>query len=95
VLEAAMANVWVVEGDALITPPADGRLLAGCTRARVLAMGGAREEPIDLDRLEQADGVLLTSSIALVRAVDLGRGVAVAARAEGLRSALAGAVATW
>ena len=32
VLEAAYANVWIVEGDALITPPADGRMLPG-TRA--------------------------------------------------------------
>jgi para-aminobenzoate synthetase/4-amino-4-deoxychorismate lyase len=70
VLEASMANVWVVEGDALVTPPADGRILPGVTRARALALPGAREEPIDLDRLEGADAVLLTSSIALVRTVE-------------------------
>jgi para-aminobenzoate synthetase/4-amino-4-deoxychorismate lyase len=37
VLEAAYANVWIIEGDALITPPADGRILPGTTRAAVLA----------------------------------------------------------
>ena len=64
VLEAAHANVWIVEGDALITPPADGRMLPGVTRAALLAADdGAREEPIDLDRLASADALFLTSSI--------------------------------
>ena len=63
VLEAAHANVWIVEGDDLITPPADGRILPGTTRGALLAHEGAREEPIDLDRLTSADVVFLTSSI--------------------------------
>ena len=64
VLEAAYANVWIAEGDALITPPADGRILPGTTRAALLAQhDGAREEPIDLDRLASADALFLTSSI--------------------------------
>ncbi|HUA71767.1 MAG TPA: bifunctional anthranilate synthase component I family protein/class IV aminotransferase [Solirubrobacteraceae bacterium] len=64
VLEAAYANVWIVEDDDLITPPADGRMLPGTTRAALLrAHDGAREEPIDLDRLASADAVFLTSSI--------------------------------
>jgi branched-subunit amino acid aminotransferase/4-amino-4-deoxychorismate lyase len=63
VLEAAYANVWIIEGDDLITPPADGRILPGTTRAALLAHDGAREEPIDLDRLASADAVFLTSSI--------------------------------
>jgi para-aminobenzoate synthetase/4-amino-4-deoxychorismate lyase len=67
VLEAAASNVFIVEGGELITPPADGRLLAGVTRARILAATAVREEAIDLDRLAAADAVLLTSSIALVR----------------------------
>jgi len=64
VLEAAHANVWIVEGGELITPPADGRILAGTVRAAVLASGrGAREGSIDLERLAEADEVFLTSSI--------------------------------
>ena len=64
VLEAAHANVWIVEGDALITPPADGRILPGTTRAVLLAdEPNAREEPIDLERLASADSVFLSSSI--------------------------------
>jgi len=64
VLEAAHANVWIVEGEALITPPADGRILPGTTRAALLQNEpGAREEPIELDRLASAETVFLTSSI--------------------------------
>jgi para-aminobenzoate synthetase / 4-amino-4-deoxychorismate lyase len=64
VLEAAGANVWIVEAGELITPPADGRILAGVTRAEILAGEvAAREEPIDLARLARADRVFLSSSI--------------------------------
>ena len=64
VLEAAYANVWIVEGDGLITPPADGRILPGTVRAAILASRPtAREESIDLDRLACADEIFLSSSI--------------------------------
>jgi para-aminobenzoate synthetase/4-amino-4-deoxychorismate lyase len=38
VLEAAWANVWIVEGMRLITPPADGRILPGVTRVMLLGL---------------------------------------------------------
>jgi len=64
VLEAAYANVWIVEDEELVTPPADGRILPGTVRASILAGEvTAREEAIDLDRLAEADEVFLTSSI--------------------------------
>jgi para-aminobenzoate synthetase / 4-amino-4-deoxychorismate lyase len=64
VLEAAYANVWIVEDEDLITPPADGRILPGTVRASLLAgESAAREEPIELERLVEADAVFLTSSI--------------------------------
>ncbi len=72
VLEAAHANVWIVEGRALLTPPADGRILPGVTRAALLAAErSAREEPIELERLARADAVFLTSSISRRRAARL------------------------
>jgi para-aminobenzoate synthetase / 4-amino-4-deoxychorismate lyase len=64
VLEAAYANVWIVEADELITPPADGRILPGTVRGSILAReSAAREELFDLERLAEADEVFLTSSI--------------------------------
>jgi para-aminobenzoate synthetase / 4-amino-4-deoxychorismate lyase len=64
VLEAAYANVWIVEGDELITPSADGRILPGILRARLIDDDrSVREEPIELERLAEADEVFLTSSI--------------------------------
>ena len=63
VLEAAYANVFVVEGSHLVTPPLDGRQLPGTVRARVLALHPAREERLTLDRIAAADEVLLASSI--------------------------------
>jgi para-aminobenzoate synthetase/4-amino-4-deoxychorismate lyase len=64
VLEAAYANIWLMENDELITPPADGRILPGTTRAALLdAEPGAREEAFDLARLARADAMFLTSSI--------------------------------
>jgi para-aminobenzoate synthetase/4-amino-4-deoxychorismate lyase len=78
VLEAAWGNVWAIEGERLVTPPTDGRILPGVTRARLLRLAGdlgldAVEEELTLERLREADGAFLTSSL---------RG-AVAARVEG------------
>jgi para-aminobenzoate synthetase/4-amino-4-deoxychorismate lyase len=74
VLEAAHANVWIVEGDALITPPADGRILPGVTRAALLAgESSAREEPISYERLLAADSTFLTSAISGRRAARVTR----------------------
>jgi para-aminobenzoate synthetase/4-amino-4-deoxychorismate lyase len=70
VLEAGWGNVWAVEGTRLLTPPADGRILPGVTRARLLGLAGelgleAAEERLSLERLARADAILLTSSLRL------------------------------
>jgi para-aminobenzoate synthetase/4-amino-4-deoxychorismate lyase len=70
VLEAAWGNVWALEGARLATPPADGRILAGVTRAHVLAVAvelglQPAEERLSLERLARADAILLTSSLRL------------------------------
>ena len=44
-------------------PPADGRLLPGVTRRRVLELAAVREEPIPLARLLAADEVFLSGSV--------------------------------
>jgi para-aminobenzoate synthetase/4-amino-4-deoxychorismate lyase len=71
VLEAGWANVWVLEGERLTTPPVDGRLLPGVIRAVLPAVAGGvgtatAQEPVTLERLASADAVLLSSSVSLV-----------------------------
>ncbi|MDP9384183.1 MAG: aminotransferase class IV, partial [Actinomycetota bacterium] len=89
VLEASRANVLVLEGDALATPPLDGRILPGTTRADVLARTGfdVREEPIGLGRLLGADAVVLTSALRGCEAVVAcdGRALPRPSRSERLR----------
>jgi para-aminobenzoate synthetase / 4-amino-4-deoxychorismate lyase len=70
VLEAAWANFWLLDGRQLSTPPADGRLLAGVTRARLLELAPAlgleaRQRRISLREARAAPAALLTSSLAL------------------------------
>jgi para-aminobenzoate synthetase/4-amino-4-deoxychorismate lyase len=70
ILEAAWANVYLLDGPRLSTPPADGRLLAGVTRARLLELAPslgleATERPISLQEARAAATVVLTSSLAL------------------------------
>ncbi|MGH2969931.1 MAG: aminotransferase class IV, partial [Solirubrobacteraceae bacterium] len=68
VLEAAWANVFALLDGVLVTPPADGRLLPGVTRARLLEAPdvATREQPVALAELRAAEAVLLTSSVRLV-----------------------------
>jgi para-aminobenzoate synthetase / 4-amino-4-deoxychorismate lyase len=68
VLEASWGNVFALQGRRLTTPPADGRLLPGVTRARLLGSASelgleAGEERLSLDRLAQADAVIVTSAL--------------------------------
>ncbi|HEV3002450.1 MAG TPA: aminodeoxychorismate synthase component I [Solirubrobacteraceae bacterium] len=72
VLESGSGNVFAIEGDALVTPPADGRILPGVTRAALLRLAPEagltpREEPLTLDRLHSADAVFLASSVRLLQ----------------------------
>ncbi|HEY6730313.1 MAG TPA: aminotransferase class IV [Solirubrobacterales bacterium] len=68
VLEAAWANVFAVRRGALFTPPLDGRILPGVTRATTIELARSRsietiERVLSLDELRQADEVFLTNSI--------------------------------
>jgi len=68
VLEAGWANVFAVRGGTLFTPPLDGRLLPGTTRAALLALAAAeeietREEPLQPEDLLNAEETFLTGSI--------------------------------
>lgn len=68
VLEASRANVFAVAGETLITPPADGRILPGVARARVIATARSRgvevrEQALALGDLIAAGEAFLTGSI--------------------------------
>jgi para-aminobenzoate synthetase / 4-amino-4-deoxychorismate lyase len=94
VLEAAWGNVWLLDGDRLITPPADGRILPGVTRALLLERAAAlgltpREAPISLQALRAAPVTFATSSIRLaVPATLAGCAAAPAAPIDRIRAAL-------
>jgi para-aminobenzoate synthetase/4-amino-4-deoxychorismate lyase len=67
-LEASRANVFVVRDGALLTPPADGRILPGVTRKRALGIAARlgieiEETGVSRDDLLAADEVFLTGSV--------------------------------
>jgi para-aminobenzoate synthetase/4-amino-4-deoxychorismate lyase len=73
VLETSRANLVVLgAGGALLTPPADGRILPGTARARLLADGRVAEAVIRLDDLLAAEAAWVTSALRVrpVAAVD-------------------------
>lgn len=77
VLEAAWSNVWLLDGGRLVTPPLDGRILPGITRARLIALAPTlglqvHERPIPLTEARAAPRLLLTSSIRLAVTARLG-----------------------
>jgi para-aminobenzoate synthetase/4-amino-4-deoxychorismate lyase len=73
VLEAGWANVFAVRGGTLFTPPLDGRILPGTTRAALLALAASEEIetaecPLSPADLLNADETFLTGSIRGVEA---------------------------
>ena len=95
VLEGAWGNLWLLDGDTLITPPADGRILPGVTRALLLELAPAlgyhaREQPIALDRARRAPVSFMTSAIRLAVPATLSGGAASpSAPVDRIRTALA------
>lgn len=98
-LEAARANLFAVRDGTLSTPPLDGRILPGVTRARVLTLASgagidAVEAPLTGADLVEADEVFLTGSVRGIEpagaldGVELGRAGQVSAQ---LADALEGA----
>jgi para-aminobenzoate synthetase/4-amino-4-deoxychorismate lyase len=68
ILETDRANLFAVIDGVLHTPPADGRLLPGITRAAVLELARrdgipAKEQPMSRPRLRAASEVFITNSV--------------------------------
>jgi para-aminobenzoate synthetase / 4-amino-4-deoxychorismate lyase len=67
-LEASRANLFAVEGEVLITPAADGRILPGVARARAIELARSlgievREQALTRDRLLAVKEAFLTGSV--------------------------------
>jgi para-aminobenzoate synthetase / 4-amino-4-deoxychorismate lyase len=72
VLETDRASIFAVIAGVVYTPPTDGRLLPGVTRAAVLRLARddgiiAKEEPLSGQRLREASEVFVTNSVYGVR----------------------------
>ena len=68
VLEASRGNVFAVRDGRLLTPPLDGRILPGVTRARVIEIAAeleieVEEAPIGLGEMPGFEEVFLTGSV--------------------------------
>lgn len=68
VLEAGHAAVLIVEGESVVAPPLDGRLLASLSRTAALRAArtaglNTAIEPVSLDRALRADALVLTSAL--------------------------------
>lgn len=75
VLEAGWANVFVVRGGTLFTPPLDGRILPGTTRGALLALAADAgiegvERSLAPDDLLGADETFLSGSIRGIEAAE-------------------------
>lgn len=72
VLETARANAFIVTRDTtLVTPPTDGRILPGVTRADVLELAAGlgidtEVRPVHLDELRRATELFVTGSLAWI-----------------------------
>ncbi|AAK24914.1 aminotransferase class IV [Caulobacter vibrioides] len=66
---AAAANLFWLAGGRLFTPRLDCGVLAGTTRARLLAREAVEEVAVGVEALEAAEAVVLTNSLIGVRPV--------------------------
>jgi branched-chain amino acid aminotransferase len=71
---AATANLFLIAGGTLLTPPLAEGVLPGITRALVLELArglgvACREVPLPPEHLARAEGAFLTSSLAGMRAI--------------------------
>lgn len=80
-LETTRANIFLLRGGVIATPPLDGSILPGVTRAVLLERAHrlripAHELPLTLADLRDADAVLLTSSLRLLEVAHVRAGAA-------------------
>lgn len=91
VLETSRANIFVVHDDAVLTPPTDGRILPGTTRARVVELLRDAGVPVFQRRLTTADLAAATE----VFATNALRGVVPVIACDGVGQWPAGRTTSW
>jgi branched-chain amino acid aminotransferase len=69
VLEGPTSSLFYVKDGRLLTPPLDEHILASITRALVIEVTGAEEEPCTLEELYGADEVFFASTVREVQSV--------------------------
>lgn len=69
VLEAPTSSIFWVAGERILTPPLEDHILASITRALVIDVAGAGEQPCTLEDLAAADEVFLASTTREVQPV--------------------------
>lgn len=67
----ATSNLFIEENGMLVTPPLSEGVMAGITRAKVIAEYAAKQEPISEKRLRAASRVFLTNSFWGLREVHI------------------------
>ena len=65
---ASAANLWLMEGNALVTPPISDGALPGIARQRIMRLASLEgldvsEETITVSRLKSSDGLFLSNSL--------------------------------
>lgn len=66
---ATTSNIFIREGDKLLTPPLSDGVLSGITRQKIIDRHPVTEESFKPEKLFEADAVFLTNSIQGVRPV--------------------------
>ena len=99
-LEASRANAFAAFGRTLLTPPADGRILPGVTRARAMEAAAeagfeVRETPLLREDLAGADEIFLTGSLRGVEHVGALDGVELRSRGEAASATHAALREAW
>lgn len=100
VLEASRANVFALDGGALVTPPADGRILPGVARSRAIELARelgveVRERELTVQQLAAASEAFATGSVRGVEPVRAVEGSELAGPGEVTREIAAAMERRW
>jgi branched-chain amino acid aminotransferase len=70
ICEGTGSNIFLVFGDAVVTPPLSSGPLAGITRELIMEWSSVEERDLTLDQAKRADEVFITSSMRDVQGIE-------------------------